>query len=133
VSYQWSFGDGSSGSGSSVTHTFSSSATYQVTLTVTDNQNASDSQTRPVHVNDIFLNANGSKYRGKKEAALDWSGATTSQVQIIRDGRVIATPASSVNGASYIDKSVANKIKSAQYQVCESDGNACSDVVNVRF
>jgi PKD repeat protein len=133
ASYSWSFG----GSGSTSSHTFGSSGTYSVSLTVTDDKGASDSQTRSVQAtaplpppNDITLSVSGSKYRGRKEAELSWGGITTGQVQIIRDGSIIAT---TVDDGSYIDKTVAKKTKRAQYQVCESDGIACSEVVDTRF
>jgi len=41
VSYQWSFGDGSSGSGATVSHTYSAPGSYSATLTVTDDDGAS--------------------------------------------------------------------------------------------
>lgn len=37
VSYEWSFGDGSSGAGVAPTHSYATAATYTVVLTVTDN------------------------------------------------------------------------------------------------
>ena len=42
VSYEWSFGDGSTGSGSSVSHTYATYGSYNVTLTVTDNDGWTD-------------------------------------------------------------------------------------------
>ncbi|MES9991383.1 MAG: PKD domain-containing protein [Candidatus Thiodiazotropha sp.] len=50
VSYDWTFGDGTSGVGLSPTHTYTSPGTYNVTLTVTDNNNAVDSDDTSVSI-----------------------------------------------------------------------------------
>ncbi|MCK4392506.1 S8 family serine peptidase, partial [Candidatus Bipolaricaulota bacterium] len=48
VSYNWSFGDGSSGTGTIVQHTYASVGTYTARLSVTDNAGATDSTTRQI-------------------------------------------------------------------------------------
>jgi len=48
VSYNWSFGDGSSGTGTIVQHPYNSTGIYTVRLTVTDNAGATDSTTRQI-------------------------------------------------------------------------------------
>jgi len=50
VSYQWTFGDGSTGSGASAQHAYAAPGTYTVRLTVFDNGGASDTTTRSVSV-----------------------------------------------------------------------------------
>ena len=138
VSYLWNFGDGGSSSGVSQSHTFGSSGTYQVTLTVRDDQDATDSKTRSVQVTaappppagEIALSGSGRKFKGSKEATLNWDGAGTSNVQIIRDGSSIAVTS---NDGAYVDGTVSKRAKSATYKVCESGGSACSNTITVRF
>jgi PKD repeat protein len=140
VSYQWSFGDGSSSSGVSRSHTFSSPGTYLVRLTVKDDDDATDTASQWVTVDEtvvvppppsaITLSASGSKIRGNKEATLYWSGAATSVVIVYRDGASITTTS---NDGSYTDKDVSKRSKSVDYQLCETSGGACSDTVTVRF
>jgi len=139
ASYQWNFGDGGSSSGVSRSHTFGSSGTYQVKLTVRDDQDATDSRTRSVQVTapppppppgNINLNGSGSKVKGTKKATLSWSGATSTNVQIVRDGSSINVTS---NDGSYVDSSVPKRQKSADYQVCESAGSPCSNTITVRF
>ncbi len=45
VSWQWTFGDGSTGSGSVIQHSYATAGTYTATLTVTDNQGGTASST----------------------------------------------------------------------------------------
>ena len=53
VSYEWSFGDGSSASGVSATHTFSQDGVFVVTLTVTDNDGLTDTASVTVTVANV--------------------------------------------------------------------------------
>lgn len=50
VSYQWSFGDGSSGTGVETSHTYQNPGNFVARLTVTDNKGARDSATRTISV-----------------------------------------------------------------------------------
>lgn len=50
VTYNWSFGDGSSETGKSVTHTFQTSGTYSVTVNATDEAGDSAEASMPVDV-----------------------------------------------------------------------------------
>jgi len=50
VSYNWTFGDGTTGTGKNVTHTYSTQNTYTVTLTVTNDRTLSNSTTQSITV-----------------------------------------------------------------------------------
>ena len=51
VSYEWSFGDGSTGTGMTEPHTYTSDGTFTVTLTVTDNDGHKDTATKTIIIN----------------------------------------------------------------------------------
>ncbi|MEO7368405.1 MAG: DNA/RNA non-specific endonuclease [Gemmatimonadaceae bacterium] len=53
VSYQWTFGDGTTGTGSTVSHTYSTYGSYNVQLTVTDNDGLVDIVTTTASVSDV--------------------------------------------------------------------------------
>ncbi|NIQ53628.1 MAG: hypothetical protein GWN71_09465, partial [Gammaproteobacteria bacterium] len=66
-----------------------------VTLTV-DDGSLTDSQSQDVTVTEppaggISLTANGYKVRGRHHVDLSWSGATSTDVDVYRDGGLIAT------------------------------------------
>lgn len=79
----------------------------------------------------IALEAHGYKVRGLQKADLAWSGATTDQVEILRDGAAIAT-VSATSGAHTDDIDVRGG-GSYTYQVCELDGPVCSNEVTITF
>ncbi len=55
VSYNWTFGDGSSGTGKTATHTFAAQNSYTVKLTVTNDRGLSNSTTQAVSVGSAAL------------------------------------------------------------------------------
>jgi len=70
--------------------------------------------------------------QGIKRADLTWSGATTPNVTIIRNGQPIA--ASPVpNTGAYTDNIGGKGGGSYTYQVCESGGSVCSNLTTVTF
>lgn len=78
----------------------------------------------------ITLTANGYKVRGRHNIDLSWSGATSTNVDIYRDGVLIATTA---NDGAYTDSTNNRGGASYTYEVCESGSSTCSNSVTVTF
>jgi subtilisin family serine protease len=78
----------------------------------------------------VSLSVTTYKVKGNKYADLSWSGATSTDVDIYRDGGLIATTA---NDGEYTDGPLGKGGGSASYQVCEAGTATCSDVVNVSW
>jgi subtilisin family serine protease len=133
VSYAWDFGDGGSGSGATPSHTYAAGGTYTVTLTVTDDDGAPDSDSQSVTVSEpgsFTLSATGYKIRGVQHADLAWSGAASTNVDVYRNGTLIATTA---NDGAFTDNIGARGGGSYTYQVCEAGTATCSNIVTVTF
>ncbi|EKB48821.1 S8 family peptidase [Cecembia lonarensis] len=79
----------------------------------------------------IQLSGSGTKVQGRWRASLSWSGATTSQVDIYRDGTKIATVN---NSGSYVDQTNFRGGGTLTYTVCEAGSSAsCSNAVTISF
>lgn len=135
VSWAWNFGDGDTGSGETVNHTYAAGGTYSVTLTVTDNDGASDGESQNVSVSSgggggISLTATGYKVRGLQKADLEWSGATSTNVDVFRNGANITTTANDGFHTDNIDNRGGG---SYTYQVCEAGTSICSNEAVVTF
>lgn len=140
ASFSWAFGDGNGASGATASHGYSGDGSYTVTLTVTDNDGATDSTSQQVTVeaaddgggdgNALTLDASGYKVRGRWTADLVWAGASSSNVDIYRDGSLLTTVS---NSGSYTDSTNFNGGGSLTYQVCEASTSTCSDSVTVDF
>lgn len=135
LSHSWTSGDGSSATGATVSHTYAAGGTYTATLTV-DGGSLSDSQSQSVTVTEpasggLDLSVNGYKVKGVHTVDLSWTGASSSSVDIYRNGSVIATTA---NDGAYTD-STGNKGGGASYtyEVCEAGTSTCSNQATASF
>ncbi|MCY7295011.1 S8 family serine peptidase [Alteromonas sp. a30] len=79
---------------------------------------------------DFSLSANGFKSKGTKTVDLTWGGATTSNVDVYRDGSLVATTA---NDGAYTDSITTKGGGSYIYQVCEEATSTCTATVTVTF
>ena len=135
ASYEWNFGDTGVDTGPSPTRSYASDGSYTVTLTVTDDQGAQDSASQSVSANsgggvDITLSATGYKVKGRQRADLSWTGASSSDVDIYRDGSLVSTTA---NDGAFTDVIGNRGGGSYIYQVCEFQMATCSDNEVVNF
>ena len=135
VAWSWDFGDGNGSSAQNPSHPYAASGTYSVSLTGTDDDGDTDTFSQDVTVTDggtggISLSASGYKIRGLQKADLDWSDATGSQVEIYRDGSLVATTA---NDGFYTDNIDHRGGGSHTYQLCEVGGSPCSNEATITF
>jgi subtilisin len=109
-----------------------SDGTHTITASVTDSggSSGSDSITVTVGGGGFTLSVTAYKVRGDKYADLAWSGATSTNVDVKRNGAVIATTA---NDGAYTDGPLGKGGGSATYQVCEAGTNTCSNTVSVSW
>ena len=134
-SYSWAFGDGATATGVTASHSYAAGGTYTVTLTVTDTNGQSDSQSRNVTVTEpstggLALSASGYKVKGVHHADLTWSGASSTSVDIYRNGSLVTTTA---NDGAHTDNIGNRGGGSYTYQVCEAGTSTCSSTVTVSF
>lgn len=78
----------------------------------------------------IDLSANGYKVKGSQRVDLNWSGATSINVDIYRDG---GSPIATANDGAYTDAIDTKGGGSYTYKVCEADTSTCSNEVQVVF
>jgi hypothetical protein len=78
----------------------------------------------------IQLTGQGKKVGGINTARLKWRGATSANVDVYRDGVVIATPP---NDGLYDDSTGTTGQASFMYQVCEAGTQTCSNTMTVNF
>lgn len=111
-----------------------SDGTHTITAEVTDSggSTASDSITITVGGGSnggFTLSVYAYKIKGNKYADLTWSEATSTNVNVYRDGRQIATTA---NDGAYTHGQF-KKGKPSTYQVCEAGTSNCSNTVSVSW
>ncbi len=134
VTWSWAFGDGNVSTSQNPSHTYAAAGTYTVTLTVTDDDGATDVAVQTVTASappvEIVLTAVGYKVRGLQKADLTWTGVTSGDVDVYRDGALIMTTA---NDGSETDPIDARGSGSYAYRVCEAGTSTCSGTVTVTF
>jgi len=135
VSWSWGFGDGGTTLAEQhPSYSYAAAGTYTVTLTATDDGGATDDTSQPVTVTEpgggITLTATGYKVRGRQKADLWWSNATGADVDVYRDGALIAP---TDNDGFYTDNIDQVGGGSYTYHVCEVGSGTCSNVVTVNF
>jgi hypothetical protein len=77
-----------------------------------------------------MLSAVGYKSQGRNTVDLSWSGATSSNVDVFRNGVRVATVP---NSGSYTDHTADRGPNTYTYQVCEAGSNTCSNQATVTF
>ncbi|MFU8833395.1 MAG: PKD domain-containing protein, partial [Wenzhouxiangella sp.] len=137
LSYAWSLGDGNTAAGASITHGYGADGSYTVRLTVTDDSGQSSSASQIIYVEDnsggdtgITINGDGYRVRGRWTADITWAGATTSNVDLYRNGSRVATV---TNSGATTDHTDIRGSGSLEYKICESNSSVCSDTVTVEF
>jgi len=78
----------------------------------------------------IQLTVQGRKIHGINSSRLKWRRATSANIDVYRDGAVIATTA---NDGSYDDSTGTTGQASFMYKVCEAGTQTCSNTVTVNF
>jgi PKD repeat protein len=136
VTWAWTFGDGKSETTNNPSYTYAAGGTYSVTLTVTDNGGAWEAVSKDVTVSApplpgaFALAANGYKIKGRHAVDLTWSGSTSANVDIYRDGARISTTS---NDGIHTDEMVFRGGTSYTYQLCEAGTDTCSNEATVTF
>ena len=130
----WSFGDGGTSTAQNPSRTYAAAGTYTVTLTVTDNGGATGSVSQNVTVTapaaTITLSVQPYLVSNKHRVDLTWSGATSTSVDVYRNGTIVTT---TPNDGAHTD--APNKRGSATYiyKVCHAGTTVCSNEATATF
>jgi serine protease len=133
VSWSWNLGDGATSTVANPSRTYAAAGTYTVTLTVTDNGGATGTTSQAVTVtapSGISLSTRGYKVKGIPKVDLTWSGATSANVDVFRNGAKIATTA---NDGARTDTLAKGSTGTFTYRVCEAGTSTCSGNASVVF
>jgi PKD repeat protein len=133
TAWSWDFGDGNGSSTQNPSHTYGAAGLYTVSLTVTDDGGAQGSTTETVEATEpaaISLSASGYKIRGIRYVDLTWSGASSTNVDVYRNGTLVVTTG---NDGAYTDN-LGRSSGTFNYQVCEEASTSeCSNIATVVF
>src|SRR6266403_1516981 len=125
-SQQDAFHDRQSTGGASPTPT----ATPTPTVTPTPTPTPTATPTATPTPGQITLSAVGHKVHGFNTVDLSWNGATSANVDVYRNGAVIAT---TLNDGAYTDATGSRGHATYTYRVCEAGTGNCSNQVTVTF
>lgn len=132
--WSWSFGDEGTSVQQHPVKTYGAAGEYTVQLMVTDNGGKTASVSKIVKVSapevpNISLSAVIYKLNRVQWAArLTWSGATTSNVDIYMNGKLVTT---TTNDGDHVINLGKTLLASYTFQVCNAGSNTCSEVVTV--
>jgi hypothetical protein len=104
--------------------------TATATPTVTPTATATATPTATPTPGQITLTARGYKVHGRPTVDLSWTGATSSNVDIYRNGALILT---TLNDGFYTDSTDGRGHATYTYQVCNAGSQTCSNQATVRF
>ena len=135
--------DGQLGTGASIQRVLSV-GNHTITAKIADSQGASAQAQRNITVEaapvapaldptpdpaQLTLTASGYKVKGVQRVELRWTGATTSSVDLFRNGVKITT----FNDGSYVDDLKQKGAGTYTYRLCEVGTSECSASVVVNF
>jgi len=112
------------------TPTATATATPTATATATPTATATATPTATPTPGQITLTARGYKVHGRQTVDLSWSGATSSNVDVYRNGTRIVT---TLNDGFYTDSPGGSGHATYTYQVCNAGSQTCSNQATVRF
>jgi outer membrane protein assembly factor BamB len=105
-------------------------ATATATPTATPTATATATPTATPTPGQITLTARGYKVHGRQAVNLSWTGATSGNVDIYRNGvRIVTT----LNDGFYTDSPGGRSHATYTYQVCNAASQTCSNQATVRF
>jgi hypothetical protein len=112
------------------TVTPTATATATPTATATATPTATATATPTATPSQITLTARGYKVHGRQAVDLSWKGASSSNVDIYRNGTLIVT---TPNDGFYTDSTIGRGHATYTYQVCNTGSQSCSNQATVRF
>ena len=104
--------------------------TATATPTATPTATATATPTATPTPGQIILTARGYKVHGRQTVDLSWTGATSSNVDVYRNGGLIVT---TLNDGFYTDSPAGRSHATYTYQVCNTGSRTCSNQATVRF